>query len=234
MLNSSLDLKALSQDFQKQRRIRIHDVLRPEIADELVGALERERGWKLLCANLRGAAALDPAQIAALPPNEQRVFHDELMTAARRGVGFSYLGLRLKELWGEQGAPDTPLGCFYSALSSRPILDAVEEITGESGLVGASPQASCFGPGHYLTRHLDDPAGEQRRYAFVWGFTRNWHPDWGGLLLFFERNGAPTQAFSPGFNTLDLFEVSHIHSVTQVAHFAGANRLAVSGWFTNG
>ena len=58
MLNSSLDLKALSQDFQKQRRIRIHDVLRPEIADELAGALERERGWKLLCANLRGAAAL--------------------------------------------------------------------------------------------------------------------------------------------------------------------------------
>lgn len=115
--------------------------------------------------------------------------------------------------------------------ASPEVLDVMRAITGSSDFDDVTAQASQFRQGHYLTRHLDDVTGEQRKYAFVVGLTRAWHPDWGGLLQFFTKQGEPTASFSPGFNTLDLFDVTHVHSVTFVTPFARAPRFAVSGWF---
>ena len=114
------------------------------------------------------------------------------------------------------------------------MLDAVRRITGASTFDNVFAQATDYRPGHYLTRHLDDPKGELRKFAFVWGFTRTWDPDWGGLLQFYNDDAEPTYAYSPGFNTLDLFDVRHVHAVTLVAPFALHPRLAVSGWFVKG
>src|SRR5262249_16875330 len=110
----------------------------------------------------------------------------------------------------------------------------IRTITGSAGFDNAFAQATNYEPGHYLTRHLDDPKGEQRKFAFVWGFTRKWDPDWGGLLQFFDDQNLPPHTLSPGFNTLDLFDVRHVHSVTLVAPWAMNSRLAVSGWFVKG
>jgi Rps23 Pro-64 3,4-dihydroxylase Tpa1-like proline 4-hydroxylase len=64
-------------------------------------------------------------------------------------------------------------------------------------------------------------------FSATWG----WHPDWGGLLQFYQEDGTPEDAWSPGFNTLSLFDTSYIHSVTYVTPFAQAPRLSLSGWF---
>ena len=70
--------------------------------------------------------------------------------------------------------------------------------------------------------------------AYVLSLTERWHPDWGGLLQFFEDNGTPRDAWVPGWNVLSLFDVRHVHSVTYVAPFAGAPRLSITGWFRAG
>jgi len=129
------------------------------------------------------------------------------------------------------GAPDTAPGRFFDALTGPEMLGLVTDVTGVSGIGAVSAQVTRFGPGHYLTRHRDDPKEEQRRLAFVWGFTPQWHPDWGGLLQFYTDSGAPTLSFAPGFNTLDVFEIDHVHAVTFIAPFAGGVRQAVSGWY---
>jgi Rps23 Pro-64 3,4-dihydroxylase Tpa1-like proline 4-hydroxylase len=117
----------------------------------------------------------------------------------------------------------------------RSLLQAASHaITGSNSFDAAFAQATNYRPGHYLTRHLDDPKGEHRKFAFVWGYTRRWDPDWGGLLQFFDDQSRPAQAVSPEFNTLDLFDVHHIHSVTLVAPYALNPRLAVSGWYVCG
>ena len=53
-------------------------------------------------------------------------------------------------------------------------------------------------------------------------------------MQFFDDDGEPTQSYSPGFNTLDLFDVRHVHSVTLVAPYALNPRHAISGWFVAG
>jgi SM-20-related protein len=156
-----------------------------------------------------------------------------LFQAASRAEGFAYFGYRMTEAW-KAGAPETALGRFYSELKGQKTLEAIRKITGASTFDNVFAQATDYRPGHYLTRHLDDPKGEHRKFAFVWGFTRKWDPDWGGLLQFYDDEGQPTRSFSPGFNTLDLFDVKHVHSVTLVAPYALNPRLAVSGWFVKG
>lgn len=232
MLNPRLDLAALRAEFARDGRIRIRDVLDPAMA-EAVAAEMAGLPWKVFCATGSGVAVIDPAEMAGWERTRQVELTRSLLQAANRAEGFAYFGYRMTEAW-KDGAPDTALGRFYRGLTSPETMAAIRTITGSNAFDGAFAQATDYRPGHYLTRHLDDPKGEHRKFAFVWGFTRTWDPDWGGLLQFFDADGQPTQSVSPGFNTLDLFDVRHVHSVTLVAPYAGNPRQAVSGWYVSG
>jgi len=232
MLNPALNLDALRADFAKERRLRIRDALAPGVAEPIADEMAR-LPWKVFCATGAGVAVIDPAEMAQWDRVRQMELQRALQQAASRAEGFAYFGYRMTEAW-KDGAPDTPLGRFYRALTSPEVMAAIRTITGADSFNNAFAQATDYRPGHYLTRHLDDPKGEHRRFAFVWGFTRRWDPDWGGLLQFFDDDGQPTRAYSPGFNTLDLFDVRHIHSVTLVAPYALNPRHAISGWYVQG
>jgi SM-20-related protein len=232
MLNRSLDLQALHTEFAKDGRIRIAEVLDPAIAIAVSEEMSRVP-WKLYCATGSGIAIIDPADMARWSREQHAELHRTLMQAASRSEGFAYHGLRMTEAW-QGGDPDTPLGRFHTALKSPEVMNAIRAITGADTFDSVFAQATDYRPGHYLTRHLDDPKGELRKFAFVWGFTPRWDPDWGGLLQFFDNNAQPLRAYSPGFNTLDLFDVRHVHSVTLVAPYALHPRQAVSGWFVKG
>jgi Rps23 Pro-64 3,4-dihydroxylase Tpa1-like proline 4-hydroxylase len=101
----------------------------------------------------------------------------------------------------------------------------------QQNILQASAQATCYQKGDFLTRHNDVVPTEGRVYAYVLGLTKQWHPDWGGLLQFFEPDGTPTTSFAPQFNSLTVFDVSKIHSVTYVTPFAKHKRLSITGWF---
>jgi hypothetical protein len=232
MLNPTLDLPALAAAFAETGRIRVAEALAPAAADAVAGEMAGLR-YQLFCATGKGVAVLDHEDLARWTPERRAELTEHLHEAAAQAEGFAYDGFRMTEAW-TQAIPDTPLGRLHRALPSPAMLEAMRAITGASTFDNAFAQATRYAPGHYLTRHLDDPKGEHRKFAFVWGFTRKWDPDWGGLLQFYDDAGGPTDALSPGFNTLDLFDVRHVHAVTYVAPFAKAPRLAVSGWFVDG
>ena len=228
MLNSRLDVPALKAEFEKSKRIRIHEFLQRDVISSLVAEFAT-LPWKLFASDGSGVRVIDPNQIAN-DPGKQRVLQTALMNAASQGQGFAYLGFQLKSA-NLQPIAGGPVARLRDALASPEVVNVVREITGASDFDGVTAQATQFRQGHFLTRHLDDVSGEQRKHAFVLGLTEGWHPDWGGLLQFFTKQGEPTTSLSPGLNTLDLFEVSHVHSVTFVAPYALAPRCAVSGWF---
>ena len=232
MLNPALDLNALRAEFAKEGRLRVRNVLAAGLANAIAAEMS-QLPYQLFCATGQGVAVIDPAEMAQWDRARQAELQRALMQAASRAEGFAYFGYRMTESW-KAGAPDTPLGRFYAALTSPEVMNAIRTITGASTFDSAFAQATDYRPGHYLTRHLDDPKGELRKFAFVWGFTKRWDPDWGGLLQFFDNDGQPTFSYSPGFDTLDLFDVRHVHSVTLVAPFALNPRHAVSGWFVKG
>ena len=73
-------------------------------------------------------------------------------------------------------------------------------------------------------------SASRRLSAWVFNLSREWRPEWGGLLLFHE-GARVVDGFNPVFNSLSLFKVPMDHSVTQVVDFAPRDRLAISGWY---
>jgi hypothetical protein len=232
MLRAGLDLDHWRRAFAETGKIRITDAF--DRADaEAIAAEMAHLPYKVFCATKQGVAVLDPAEVARWPKARQDELTQFLMTGAAEGEGFVYDGMRLSEAWAD-GQPSSALGRLHAWLESDEARNVVAHITG-GATDGTFVQATRYRPGHYLTRHLDDPKGESRRYAFVIGMTKMWRPDWGGLLQFFSEDGlSGAEALIPGFNCIDLFDVKHWHSVTYVAPFAQAPRLALSGWFTRG
>jgi Rps23 Pro-64 3,4-dihydroxylase Tpa1-like proline 4-hydroxylase len=67
--------------------------------------------------------------------------------------------------------------------------------------------------------------------AYVLNVTfTDWSPDYGGYLTFYDGSGDVELALRPKFNTLNVFSVPQLHSVTRVAPFAPLGRTAISGW----
>ncbi len=115
-------------------------------------------------------------------------------------------------------------------INAPPFLDLMRRITGDAAIDYADGQATLYRAGDFLTTHDDAVEGKNRRAAYVFGFTPGWLTDWGGLLAFPDSQGHLSEAYLPGFNTLNLFRVPMRHAVTQVSGFVAAPRLSVTGW----
>ena len=225
MILAGADLGAARAAYAADERLRWPDVVTPGEARGLARAAAG-LPYDLMCTLEGRTAAISPERMAAIPAEMRRNLVADLHAEAARGVGYAYEGLRL----GEGRAP-APLEALHAALNGRAVLDRIEAVTGER-VASASAQVTRYRPGHYLTRHRDDPEGEARRLAYVLSLSEGWHPDHGGLLMFFADDGTPRDAWVPQAGTLSLFGVRHVHSVTVVAPFAPRPRLSVTGWFS--
>lgn len=230
MLSPSLNIEELAEQYRQDQRLRIQDVLQPDVATEIRELMLNSVPFDYVLAVGGQNQTLSASDMAAMNREAQRELHGRVMAEASQGLGFLYCGYMLKD--GRTGniSELAPLQRLFDFVKSEEMLDVIARITGED-VVGADGQATRYTAGQFLTRHRDDPAGEKRRLAYVFSFTDNWHPDWGGLLQFYEENGTPRDAWAPRFNTLSLFNVRHIHAVTYVTPFAREPRLSLTGWF---
>lgn len=231
MLNSSLDISQLADTYRIDQRVRVTDVLDPEVAQRLHTILAERVEYRLAYVAGEQNLSITMEQLGALSPEQRRDLFGGLYAEASRGVGFLYGRFHLSEI--KNGAHEELefLDEFYRFLNSDEMFAFIQGVTAIGDIRSADAQATAYRAGHFLTRHRDDLSGQQRRAAYVFGFSQAWHPDWGGLLQFFEEDGTPRDAWMPQFNTLSLFGVGHIHSVTHIAPYAAAPRLSVTGWF---
>jgi len=231
MLNPSLDRGSLAREFHRDQRIRIENVLRTEVAQRIRAICAEKVSFDYVYF-LDGAVRVTGEQeMAGFDGKKKAQISQELMRNATKGIGYLYCGYVMNQ---SRAVADGELGYLYELfeyLNSPDMLDFVEEITGREDLVRADAQYTRYSAGQYLTRHRDDIEGKARRLAYVFGFTRRWHPDWGGLLQFYDDAGTPRDAWVPAFNCLSLFDVRHLHSVSYVTPFAGEARLSLTGWF---
>ena len=213
--------------FAAEGRLRLRDAL-PEAEAQAWHGVLAQAGYALMLTRGGQGTVLTPDTLAQLTPAAREGLQRELHEAASQGMGFLYEGHQLR------GSHDPALRAILAAVNAPETLERVRTLTGFGDITHADGQATRYRGGHFLTRHRDDLSGQARRVAYVLSLTARWHPDWGGLLQFFEDDGTPRDAWVPGWNVLSLFDVRHVHSVTYVAPFAGGPRLSVTGWFRAG
>ncbi|MDE1468317.1 2OG-Fe(II) oxygenase [Aurantiacibacter sp. D1-12] len=234
-LNPDLDRAALAEEFARERRLQVPQVLTDETARELRMVMQHHTEWGIALQagatgeprNFRPAELKDPQkQRQAMEMGQQT---DQ---AAARG-DYAYRALRYSLVEGLQSGwdPDSPYAVLLEHLNAEPFLGFMRTITGMPDLVKADAHASCFASQHFLGRHNDSHVAEGWRIAYVLNLTiDNWHPDWGGYLVFYDEDGNVETGFKPEFNTLNLFAVPQDHAVTYVPPFAPKGRYAINGW----
>ncbi len=229
-LNPACDWAAVAQELARRRRVVVCDVLADASARALLGWLEQQTPWSFTYFD--GKAAIVPyARLESLTPGEWQALQRRIYLRARDAFAYAYhvYTLGRPAALQRQGAP---IEAFFDFLNSKAMLAVVRRLLGEDDIKAADAQATRFGPGQFLGVHNDLAPTHDRRLAYVFQLTPNWHPDWGGALVFPAAESGRGEAFFPAFNSLHLFRVPQDHYVDVVAPFAGGYRYAISGWFT--
>lgn len=138
-----------------------------------------------------------------------------------RSIGDHYATCVCEECW------------FRDWLKSDEIISFLEKVSGFKLTSFSTMFASKYSSGCFLGPHHDDTLG---KVGFVLQLTKNWLPQWGGILHFLNDNlNRIEYSESPTFNTLTLFHIPEgtgkWHYVSHVAPGITKNRIAYSGWY---
>lgn len=233
-LNPSLDRPALAEQFRRDGRVQIRDVLSHDAAIAVHEILARSTPWGLAWqAGQDGPHAIRAGSLAADPAGRQRAVSTATARAAQRGdYAFQYAQYPILDAYLEKWAPDGPHDMLLEHINSADFLDFIREVTGIGQIRKGDAQATLYAPGHFLALHTDSHVSEGWRIAYVFNFCREeWKPDWGGYLNFFDDDGDIIAGYRPRFNALNMFAVPRAHAVSYVPPFAPIGRFAVTGWF---
>jgi len=233
-LNPALDRAALARRFATHGRVQVRDVLTPETAREVATVLAKGTPWGMATgAGDENRQSFRLEEIRT-PQGAERVNAAAMgaqNNSARGEYGFRFAHYPILTAIQEGWDPGGPHEILLEHINSEPFMALAREVTGIANLIKADGQASLFAPGHYLGRHIDSHVAEGWEVAYVLNFAPpDWHPDWGGYLLFLDDEGDVIEGFRPRFNALNLFKVPQSHLVSYVPPFAPIGRIAVTGW----
>ncbi|WP_019960245.1 2OG-Fe(II) oxygenase [Woodsholea maritima] len=236
-LNPDLDVAHFKAIYQRDGLVQIPDILPFETANALHEVLSKSIPWKMVFAESSPQQGT-PDRITQLSNDDiqamgQAAFGQKMntvMAMARNNLGFLYHSYPMIQAAIEGWDPGHPIHHLTQFLNSREFLDFGCAVIGAETITKADAQATLYAPNNFLTRHVDDGFNKERRAAYTFGFTPHWEPDWGGLLMFLDKDKNIRQGYLPRFNTLTLFDGLRIHSVSCVSPFAGAGRYQITGW----
>lgn len=236
-INPSLDLEPARREFAATSRTQLREVLTREAAEEIRAYLMGAMRWGMALgegaskplsirnaeiATADGAARVNQAAASAHAASQRgdyafRFAHYPIVDALNQG-------------WEPGGVPELLL----EHLNAPPFLELARAVTDIPELCRADAQATLFAANHYLGRHIDSHVAEGWRVAYVLNLTiDDWHPDWGGYLLFLDEDGDIVKGYRPRFNSLNLFAVPQSHSVSYLPPFAPKGRVALTGWLSD-
>jgi len=236
MLNSKLDVKQLRRTYLRQNRVRIENFLEPHIASQLQ-SLVGEDSMPMHIAFYVNAMpkTISRMEFEALENQTKEALTRELLQLAGQGIGYCYETVMPKNIKNREvsisGQGHDLLVQLANCFSSPEVIKLVRQVSGNKVIKEADAQLTRFTEGHYITRHRDEVPSKRRELAYILSLTDGWHPDWGGLLQFYKPDGSVRDAWTPKFNTLSLFGIEHIHSVTYVTPYAKVPRYSMTGWF---
>ncbi len=224
MINNALDFEPWRLKLRETGRIQIPDFLQPEAAEWLWQSLANDVPW---ATAVRGEAER-PAQPGS--DEDQAIIKTSGQTA-REGFHFVYDRYQMVKALKAGGAPEFPTHQVLGFFNTPQFLQFIRSLTGNSQLKLVGAQATRYRPGHFLRQHDDSQDEEGRRYAYVLNLSKDWQPDWGGLLQFPGADGQVAETLVPRWNSLSLFKVPTPHFVTQVMPWAKSFRYGITGWW---
>jgi Rps23 Pro-64 3,4-dihydroxylase Tpa1-like proline 4-hydroxylase len=233
IINPDIDIDFYVEEFKKNKVIVIQDFLIEDQAEMFCTWLSEEMPstwWDVSTVPSRGDENV--AFVRNLEENQKEIMQNYKYATSHFATGeFSYNFHRTQNNHIE--------GCdcheceFRKWLASEDNLSFISKITGTKYSHTDEVFAACYLPGDFLSPHIDSPNGT---LGFVYQMTKNWLPQYGGLLHFMDDNKENIERIEvPTFNTLTLFHLpprkGKWHFVSHVAPGVPELRLSYTGWF---
>lgn len=239
-LNPALDPEPWAKVYAANKLVQIPDILEPELADEIESLLSRSLQWRMVFVEADPAAPGGERVVQLTQQDMMQLGREgvgrkiaHVMERARENYGYLYDAYPMIEAYTSNWDPGHPIHRLTEFINSPDFLEFGRQVTGAPVVTKADAQATRYARGHFLTRHVDEGHDKERVAAYTFGFTRNWQPDWGGLLMLLDEKMDISKAFLPRFNMLSIFDGRQVHSVSPVSPFAGGARHQITGWFRN-
>lgn len=230
-INAKLDVPRFRDEFARNGRVRIVDFLADNGAERIRNHLVERDDWRLVLNAGDKVFEVDHAGYEALTLAQRDELDRRVIRSAAYAFQYRYESIRVSDSRQERRTSGSLLDEFAAFLSGPEVIGALQQVTGARDIDFADAQATRYGPGHFLTGHDDAVEGKHRRAAYVFGLTPDWRAEWGGLLLFHDGSGDIARGFTPFFNTLNIFSVPQLHSVSYVTPSAPFARVSITGWF---
>ena len=234
-LNPKLDRKALADSFARDGRIQVRDLLTEETAQEVARILATQTPWGIAwqAGEEAGPKAIEAPELRANPVQRQREITEASYRSAAAGdYAFQFARYPIVDAYLEKWNEGSPQDLLLEYINAPEFMDFIRQVTGMPELVKADAQATLYAPGQFLGKHSDSHVMEGWKVAYVMNFApKEWKPDWGGYLNFFDEDGDIVAGFRPRFNALNMFSVPRSHGVSFVPPFAPIGRFAITGWF---
>ena len=231
MINNDLLLEPWRARLRAHGRVQIPGFLQEPSALRLHQCLREEVPWETA---QRSDAVLADGQDRSPPPGSAA---DEMALAAtclraREGFEFYFDRYRMIDARRDGTDPQLVLHAVVDFLNSPQFLEFARQLTGDPAIRMVSAIGVRYRAGHFLRAHNDLANDEDRAFAYVINLSRQWSPDWGGLLHFLDpEQRRVVDTFTPLWNSLSLFRVPQPHVVSLVAPWAGSARYSITGWF---
>lgn len=231
MINNSLDPAPWRATLLRDGRVQVADYLQASAAERLHQCLDKEVQWTLALRDAEGPRTLPAAEYAALSPADRAaLFNAIAASASGNQYRFAYDTYMMVRAYLEHRDDGLLLNKVLEFFNSPDYIAWMQALTGDARIRRVSAQATRYRPGQFLRYHTDADSTEGRLYAYVLNLGREWQADWGGLLQFIDESGAVSETYLPRWNSLSLFRVPAGHAVSMVMPWAGADRLAITGW----
>lgn len=236
-INPDIDRDAPRHAFARSGRAQVRDVLTAETAREIRRVLMDEMRWGMAVGQgTEKPLSVRSAEIATAAGAERvnRAAASAHAASQRGDYAFRFAHYPIVDALNGRWEPGGVHELLLEHLNAEDFLSLARDITGIPELCRADAQATLFAANHYLGRHIDSHVAAGWRVAYVLNLaTDDWHPDWGGYLLFLDEDGDIVHGYRPRFNALNLFAVPQSHSVSYVAPFAPKGRVALTGWLSD-
>ena len=228
-LADGLDAAAAAAAFARDGHVRLQPFLAEADAIACLAEMKRRDDWVQVINSGDKVFDLSRSVRAAMTPAQRDGLEQAVLAGAQTGFQHRYEALRLPD--GNQPPPDgdSVIAHWPALLSSGPVRDLLRAVTGAPDIDFADGQATAYAPGDFLTGHDDDVPGKHRRCAYVFSLNPVWRVEWGGLLLFHDPANR-VRGVAPAFNSLDLFAVPQMHSVSMVTGSVPNRRYSITGW----
>ena len=204
MIQPNLSLEAATQDFAAKGRCRIEGFLDSEIAEQLYKVLSEKTEYDVAYACSPTPRLVSAKSWRAMDATGRRALQQQLTERASEGQGYVYCTFLRKGR--EAAATREPefLEDVFSFWRGDSVRQLVHTVTGLRS-TDAESQFTRYTAGQYLTRHRDALDGNKRQLAFVLSLSKQWHPDWGGLLHFYEEDGEVQEVWTPALIRCNYF-----------------------------